>query len=906
MSEDASAAAEASGSGEVLSCVSCRNRKLKCDRTKPRCKRCEKANHECVFPESRRKPAFKRRNVKELEARLAQVEVLLQEANKNKPSQDKADETSKPNDEPTDETANSQSAAVPATENVFQDMDFTTPDSGFDDSAPFLFQQDLGLSFSPGNTGGQDQGQGQSQGQSHSDTPQFNGELMDIGGVFESLPPFEVMEDLNRIFFERQQALIPVIHPYRYLQAFYSAPHMKPPMCLQYAIWALAANGHPKYGAYHEIFYHRARQYADSDEMKGYGEHFITVAHAQAWCVIATWEAKCMMFTRAAMSSSRAVRLVHMMSLHRLDGSAEEISPTLLPPRDWIELEERRRVFWGVFCIDSHCSISTGWPFLIDPTEITTLLPAPESAFHNGEKVETFSIHEAFKGKPYSSFAGAVLVCHIFNQLLKHVHRPKPNDNPDNYEYGEYWQRHREMDNTLSSAFMYLPESFRLPENYRDSVAVHTNLNLHASIICLHHSAIDRIDTYGLPESAKKASQDRLSTAAQEIVNIVKLTSHVSSGPKSPLAAMALYCAASVYVYLCKEGQGPTYVDNLDFIIAAMEALGRDHAITRAFLRQVVVDIERNGVQHIVHLPRIADLGPVFHTQLSHNIPLLARSKISRHTEVQPPLPGRLPLGRPIGKTINGDEDEACEHGTWTSDSQRYDRTLQDSLREIRSDEPSGHNKRKRTVPPGSSTLDDGSELTGSQWAAAGIQDRVPTNPSTHPSPAGPSNLPGGGTFQQRPIDLPHRTGSPHINTNPGPTSRSNGRGGIGVGVSPALFSSMGPTPFRTAGRGPSQTKSTKDGVGDWELIGTCMHAQFAANGAGFPVDQPQQELIPNANITTGTMAQDDNIPWALAGDEVMNIDWDVLHESLGIDFGGVIGEEGVGDDNGGEGPGSG
>lgn len=55
---------------EPLACVSCRARKLKCDRTKPACTRCVKVSNECVYPESRRKPNFKRRNVKELEARL--------------------------------------------------------------------------------------------------------------------------------------------------------------------------------------------------------------------------------------------------------------------------------------------------------------------------------------------------------------------------------------------------------------------------------------------------------------------------------------------------------------------------------------------------------------------------------------------------------------------------------------------------------------------------------------------------------------------------------------------------------------------------------------------------------------------------------------------------------------------
>ena len=55
---------------EPLACVSCRARKLKCDRVKPACTRCVKVSNGCVYPESRRKPNFKRRNVKELEARL--------------------------------------------------------------------------------------------------------------------------------------------------------------------------------------------------------------------------------------------------------------------------------------------------------------------------------------------------------------------------------------------------------------------------------------------------------------------------------------------------------------------------------------------------------------------------------------------------------------------------------------------------------------------------------------------------------------------------------------------------------------------------------------------------------------------------------------------------------------------
>lgn len=74
----------------------------------------------------------------------------------------------------------------------------------------------------------------------------------------------------------------------------------------------------------------------------------MSVAHAQAWALIATDEGLSMHFTRAAMSSARVVRLVTMMGLHRLDDPSvgDDISPVLEPPKTWIELEERRRVFW--------------------------------------------------------------------------------------------------------------------------------------------------------------------------------------------------------------------------------------------------------------------------------------------------------------------------------------------------------------------------------------------------------------------------------------------------------------------------------------------------------------------------------------------------------------------------------
>ena len=161
-----------------------------------------------------------------------------------------------------------------------------------------------------------------------------------------------------------------MVHKYRYLAAMNLAPHMRPPVCLRYIMWSLAASVTEKYFHYMEIFYHRARRYAEIDEMKGHGESFITVGHCQCWSLISTYEFKMMYFPRAWVSAGKCTRLAQMMGLHRCDGDALGVKQTLKPPRDWTDCEERRRTFWTAYCADRYASIGTGWPVTIDERDV--------------------------------------------------------------------------------------------------------------------------------------------------------------------------------------------------------------------------------------------------------------------------------------------------------------------------------------------------------------------------------------------------------------------------------------------------------------------------------------------------------------------------------------------------------
>ncbi|KFA46796.1 hypothetical protein S40293_06789 [Stachybotrys chartarum IBT 40293] len=625
---------------EPLACVACRGRKLKCDRMKPACARCIKFDVRCVYPESRRKPAARRRNVKELEARLAQVEDFLKEVNKpadgqGRPSSsgDLGDRISAEADIDVDFNLNVDvdvEAEVDAGENVL------SYDFNFDDTPPI--QQDAGQGQIP-------QQVPPSSGFGFSDSPNLDfgdGALISMG-LSEHLPPMQMMQELNSAFFRLHYHYNPVIHPDRYLCAFYGAPMSKPPMCLQYAVWALGSLGNDKYA-----------QYSD-----GSGEHTVTVSHAQAWVLIATYEAKLMLFTRAAVSTSRAIKLIHIMGLHRVDADASHLPMVLPSAENWAALEERRRVFWGAFVIDSHAAIATGCPCLIYLHDVTTRLPASDEAFKSGTEEKTAWVEDVFSGAPYSGFASTIAICHIFKLIVAHVHRLKNDGQGNDLANGSFWTNHRDLDNKLSSLFMFLPDKFCLPQNARDPTAVNMNLSLHAGVICLHHAAIEMACKYRLPESLRKACMNRLRTAAEGIAGIIRMTCYDHPAFTSPLGGITLYVATTVYTYSAKSDptSGLSSVDhsNLDVILRAAEATAWAVPITRRFIRQVCRDIERNNLTSMMKFPVLTKFRESFNQEDDY-IPVIARSHVVEFSR-EPGVFFQTLLGEKTVHSENADAD---------------------------------------------------------------------------------------------------------------------------------------------------------------------------------------------------------------------------------------------------------
>jgi hypothetical protein len=444
--------------------------------------------------------------------------------------------------------------------------------------------------------------------------PNFSWEMISLG-LDEPLPPQETVDELHDIYFNMIHPSMPMIHKFRYLAAMNLAPNQRPPVCLRYAMWTLAASVSDKYTNMKDHFYQRARKYVERDYLKGHGEHMISVAHAQTHIILCSYEFKMMYFPRAWMSTGSAVRLCQMMGLHRLDGAGLDVKRCLPPPRDWTEREERRRTFWMAFCEDRYASIGTGWPMTIDERDIHTNLPSSEEAFEKGKPERTQTLEHVFQEKgavAFSPFGGVCLMAALFGRNLVHLHRPDIDDRDNDLE-GEFWKRHRHMDSILLNTSLSLPSSFRLPAGLSSANIVFTNMNIHTSTICLHQAAIYKSDKNSIGGSVSKESKLRCISAANEITNIMRMVSHMDLGAVRSMPAMyqtyanfaqlnpfisfCLYVAARVYVqYLKSRPDDNTIGDSLRFLLAAMNVMKITNPLTESFLVQLDVDLESLGL----------------------------------------------------------------------------------------------------------------------------------------------------------------------------------------------------------------------------------------------------------------------------------------------------------------------
>jgi len=207
-----------------------------------------------------------------------------------------------------------------------------------------------------------------------------------------------------------------------------------------------------------------------------------------------------------------------------------------------------------------------------------TKLPSSEEAYASGTIEASISLEEALSpagAAKLSTFGGVILSACLFGHNFVHLHKRGPNEHPEDLANGDFWKRHRKMDNTLSNTFMFLPDHLRLPGGIRDLNVVFLHMNIHASTICLHQAAVATAERHRIERNFIARCQARCLMAAEEITSTMRLITHMDASYMNSWMGFCLYVASSVFIQdLMNDSERAESRNSLEFLFSAMKAIG--------------------------------------------------------------------------------------------------------------------------------------------------------------------------------------------------------------------------------------------------------------------------------------------------------------------------------------------
>lgn len=253
--------------------------------------------------------------------------------------------------------------------------------------------------------------------------------------------------------------------------------------------------------------------------------------------------------------------------------------------------------------------------------KITVALPMSEEAFTHNSTELTQTLQESLRQKAVlrSPLAARALVSDLLHRSLMLA---QESSSVVGERLGEqqqpivdqYWSRHRDLDNALTSMFLMLPESLRLPAAFRCQQAVFVNILIHVAIICLHQSATRRvqgeaphdvsIDLRSTTSSSYTAavgmrqSRERMFAAAKEIQHIFGMVQDLEMALRNPMQDFAAYTAALVFLERLATDHGDEASrSSVNFLLDVLNIVSQTNPAAQAFAVRLTADLERVFIQ---------------------------------------------------------------------------------------------------------------------------------------------------------------------------------------------------------------------------------------------------------------------------------------------------------------------
>ncbi|EWZ30218.1 hypothetical protein FOZG_16384 [Fusarium oxysporum Fo47] len=543
-----------------FSCLACKDKKQSCDRALPKCSRCSRQGYNCSYPDKRKTATGKRKQVRDLEAKLTLLEARVDR------SHSRAGHASGQN---------------------------TSPHAG-DESLPPLPETCLAGGRSPGHLGSL-------QDDSTRVDALTSNEAAATDGIAGDPP---VTSEMMKLYFEKMNHATPMIHRSRYETCVELSSANQPPMCLQYIVCATGASHGSTCQPLAMPLYQQARAYAEADEMDDEGQRSFDLAHVQAWLLIANFEARKGLFSRAAVSLARSIRMAQMLNLHQ--GRRNDETETLPPrgfgsSRDWIVLEECRRTWWCLYVSDRLLFATSSLPSIIDSTQVHASLPASDQAFQSGCPEETSTLQRVLHGpdRACSLLALRVLAASLFHRTV-YLSGSRKTEDGDNANDEAYWGIHKTIENELISLQSAIPESFRLPHGLKCQHSVFIHVLIQMTILSLYKPTMQSAQGGNRRNSSYIANPSckHVGNAVLHIVNIFKSMEDINTALQNPIQSYAVHTVALVLLSNSDIGQEEaSKVASAKFLQRSLRQAGKTSPIALSLSEQLEMKLaDRDGL----------------------------------------------------------------------------------------------------------------------------------------------------------------------------------------------------------------------------------------------------------------------------------------------------------------------
>jgi hypothetical protein len=331
----------------------------------------------------------------------------------------------------------------------------------------------------------------------------------------QTLPPYDLLYALADLYFKHINTWCPILHRKTTLDSLFgSATLDETDKVLLHAIVATTL----RYSSDARLTDESRQHYHAVSKQKVllYGMENSSVKALQALVILALdlcgsgngppgWNIMALI-TRSVVQLGLAVES-NSFSISPNYTSIYTLRAMILPePRDFIEDEARRRLFWMVYLLDRYATIATAFEFALDDKEIDKSLPCRDDLWMKNQKVETrwFQTHDQSsdsidqdmnKPENLGAFSYYIEILGILSKIHNFLKQPV-----DISALGdvEQWQmRYKELDNLLTSWKFELPGEYGdMSKLFQPSSSkalncgwVMLHATYHTAVIRLHSSA---------------------------------------------------------------------------------------------------------------------------------------------------------------------------------------------------------------------------------------------------------------------------------------------------------------------------------------------------------------------------------------------------------------------------------